>query len=152
MSARFFSVPTVDWLAPIDHRAIERGPAAKRRAASSIACAGTPQTSAARAAGHCAAIARACSQPVVWCSRKCSSVRPSRSITPSIALSSARSVPGRTARCSCDSPAVAVGRGSTQIAKAPSPMRSRMRDHTIGWQAAVLVPSSRKQSASARSA
>ena len=94
----------------------------------------------------------ASSQPLVWRATNGSSTRPSRSTTCSSALSSARSVPGRTGRCRSRPCAVGVARGSAQMTNAPSAWRSRMRDQRIGWQAAVFVPSSSKQSASAMSA
>ncbi len=151
MSARFLSVPAVDWLAPIDHSAMARPARPKACAARSISPAATPQTEAARAGGHARATSSARSQPLVWRATNGSSTRPSRSSTWSIALSSARSVPGRTGRCRSLARAVAVGRGSAQITNAPSAWRSRTRLHTIGWHAAVLVPSSSRQSASPRS-
>ena len=67
-----------------------------------MSSAATPQTSAARAGDHSRATARASSQPLVWRATNVSSTSPSRSTTCSIALSSARSVPGRTGRCRSD--------------------------------------------------
>lgn len=66
ISARFFSVPTLDWFAPIDHSAIDRFEEPNRRAASTMSCAGTPQTSAARSGVQSAATVSASSAPRVW--------------------------------------------------------------------------------------
>ena len=65
ISARFFSVPTVDWFAPIDHSAIERLEEPNRRAAATMSSAGTPHTSAARAGDQSAATVNASSAPRV---------------------------------------------------------------------------------------
>ena len=127
--ARFFKVPTTDWLTPIDHSAIARLVEPNRRAAATMSSAGTPHTAAARAGVHSAAIVSASSAPRVWRSRKTRSSRPSRSSTCSIAFSSGRSVPGRTGRCRSACSAVGVRRGSATIRNAP---RLRIRFHTIG--------------------
>ncbi len=77
---------------------------------------GTPHTSAARDGDQSAATVSASSAPRVWRSRKRVSSRPSRSRTCSIALSSGRSVPGRTGRWSpaCSAVGVAARVGDDQ--------------------------------------
>ena len=61
MSARFFSVPTVDWLAPIDHSVIARRADPNARAARTMSSRGIPVAASARSGDHSAAAASASS-------------------------------------------------------------------------------------------
>ncbi|CAB4960945.1 unannotated protein [freshwater metagenome] len=68
-SARFLSVPAVDWFAPMVQQVMAAPAVAKRRAASSMSAASTPEAAAARSTGHSSTWARSSSQPSVWSAR-----------------------------------------------------------------------------------
>ena len=90
--------------------------------------AGTPHTSAARAGVHSPRDGeRVLEAGRVPRHERARRPGPRASITCSIALSSGRSVPGRTGRCRSAACAVGVARGSATITVAPSAWRSRIR-------------------------
>ena len=142
MSARFLSVPTVDWLAPIDHSAIARARRAEARARRRRSPRPARRSaSGARSGVHSArGRQRLLGALGVALDERAVDQALARRARASIALSSGRSAPGRTGRCRSASSAVGVRRGSTTITCAPSAWRRRIRDQTIGWQAAVLEP------------
>ncbi len=109
ISARLIATPSIDWLAPIDHSAID-GPRANAAAARAMSSAATPHASAALAAVH----------------------SPASSCPAISAFSSARSVPGAICRWTSAAAAASVRRGSTTISTAPRSCASRIRPHRIG--------------------
>ena len=118
-TASQFSTP-LDWCSnPRACISIARRDSPIKCAAFSMASGATPLTSPARRGFHGSTDSAVFSNPVVCASMKARSVRPSRMITCSIAISSARSVPGRTGRYRSALRAIGVKRGSATMSLAP---------------------------------